>query len=268
MTQPTIATLSQQYETEAMLDSFAYTNALLWLTAERQQPIVHFWQLPQTVILGLLDQRLPHLAAGLQSLDHAGYQALLRNSGGLAVVADTGVLNVSLFLPAARSDYSIEEAYQLMVAYVQTVWPTLPIIAGEIKQSYCPGEFDLSINGQKIAGMSQRRTENALVIMLYVSINGDQDQRSRLIGHFYDVSLAGQHDERFPTVDPAVMTTVADALGQPLSVATAQDQFTTALQQYGSIDAKVLPLLTEEPEFQAHLQWAYQQMQRRQNRLH
>ena len=97
MTQATIATLTQHYQPEEMLDSFAYMNALLWLTSERQQPIVHYWQLPQTVILGLLDQRLPQLDSGLATLKQAGYQTLLRNSGGLAVVADLGVLNVSLF---------------------------------------------------------------------------------------------------------------------------------------------------------------------------
>ena len=268
MHQPTIATLSQQYEPAAMLDSFAYTNALLWLTAHRQQPLVHFWQLPATVILGLLDQRLPQLSAGLHDLAQAGYQTLLRNSGGLAVVADAGVLNVSLFLPASRSDYSITTAYQLMVDYVQAVWPTLPIATGEITRSYCPGDYDLSINGRKIAGMSQRRTEHALVIMLYVSVTGDQAARSRLIRDFYQTSLAGQADDRFPDVDPTVMTTVAEQLGHPLSVADTEQRFINVLQQRATVDTTTLPLLTEEPEFQAHLKTAYDQMQRRQRRLH
>ncbi|WP_225422819.1 lipoate--protein ligase family protein [Lactiplantibacillus garii] len=265
---PTIATLSQHYEPAALLDSFAYTNALLWLTAERQQPIVHFWQLSHTVILGLLDQQLPQLTTGLAGLQRAGYQTLLRNSGGLAVVADDGVLNVSLFLPASRSDYSITAAYQLMVDYVRAVWPTCPIATGEIAQSYCPGDYDLSIHGQKIAGMSQRRTANALVIMLYVSVNGDQARRSRLIRDFYTAGLGNHTDARFPTVDPAVMTTVAEQLGQPLSVPAAQRAFLAVLRQRGAVDTTSLPLLTEEPEFQAHLKRAYQEMQRRQQRLH
>lgn len=267
LSQPTIATLSQHYEPAAMLDSFAYTNALLWLTAKRQQPIVHFWQLDQTVILGLLDQQLPQLASGLTTLHQAGYQTLLRNSGGLAVVADAGVLNVSLFLPASRNDYAITEAYQLMVDYVQAVWPQLPIVTGEIKQSYCPGDYDLSINGQKIAGMSQRRTENALVIMLYVSVNGGQADRSRLIRDFYQTGLNGTTDDRFPVVDPAVMTTVAAQLDQPVSVRATEQAFMTVLARHGAVDARSLPLVTEEPEFQAHLKRAYQQMQRRQERL-
>ncbi|ETY75322.1 lipoate--protein ligase family protein [Lactiplantibacillus fabifermentans] len=268
MTTPTTAILTQHYQPEEMLDSFAYMNALLTLTADLQQPLVHFWTLPQTVILGLLDQKLPQLSTGLTALHQAGYQTLLRNSGGLAVVADTGVLNISLFLPAHRADYSITAAYDLMTTYVQATWPNLPIATGEITRSYCPGDYDLSVNGQKIAGMSQRRTADALVIMLYISIDGDQAQRSQLVRQFYTASLAGQTDDRFPDIDPAVMTTVAAALGQPLTVTQAIDQFTTTLKQHGDLDFKKLPLLTEEPEFQAHLAQAYRQMQRRQTRLH
>ncbi|WP_407902109.1 lipoate--protein ligase family protein [Lactiplantibacillus plantarum] len=268
LTESTIATLSQKYEPAAMLDSFAYTNALLWLTAARQQPIVHFWQLQPTVILGLLDQRLPRLTAGLAHLHAAGYKVMLRNSGGLAVVADPGVLNVSLFLPATRERYSITAAYQLMVDYVQAVWPQLNITTGEITRSYCPGDYDLSIAGRKIAGMSQRRTAEALVIMLYVSVDGDQMARSQLIQRFYQVSLAGHHDARFPDVDPQVMTTVADALAAPTDTTATQARFIAILAQHGTVDTTSLPLVTEEPEFQAHLNQAYQQMQRRQQRLH
>ncbi|KYK52980.1 lipoate--protein ligase family protein [Lactiplantibacillus plantarum] len=268
LTESTIATLSQKYEPAAMLDSFAYTNALLWLTAARQQPIVHFWQLQPTVILGLLDQRLPRLTAGLAHLHAAGYQVMLRNSGGLAVIADPGVLNVSLFLPATRERYSITAAYQLMVDYVQAVWPQLNITTGEITRSYCPGDYDLSIAGRKIAGMSQRRTAEALVIMLYVSVDGDQMARSQLIQRFYQVSLAGHHDARFPDVDPQVMTTVADALAAPTDTTATQARFIAILAQHGTVDTTSLPLVTEEPEFQAHLNQAYQQMQRRQQRLH
>ncbi|AVK61818.1 lipoate--protein ligase family protein [Lactobacillus sp. CBA3605] len=265
--QSTIATLTQFYQPDEIVDSFAYTNALLWLTAEIQQPLVHYWQLPQTVILGLLDQQLPALKTGLTTLNAAGYRTLLRNSGGLAVVADPGVLNVSLFLPAQRADYSIEAAYQLMTSYVQAVWPAWPIQAGEITHSYCPGAYDLSIAGQKIAGMSQRRTASALVIMLYLSVNGNQAQRGQLVQQFYQTSLAGQLDDRFPQVDPQVMTTMADQLHRPLTVQTVIQRFDTVLGQHGVVDRQKLPRLIAEPEFQAHLTHAYQQMRRRQERL-
>ena len=268
MAQPTLATLTQYYQPEEKLDSFATMNALLWLTAEQQQPIVHYWQLPQTVILGLRDQQLPALAAGLQTLAQADYHVLLRNSGGLAVVADSGVLNVSLFLPAHRSDYTIEAAYQLMTTYVQAAWPDLPITAGEIKHSYCPGDYDLSIHGQKIAGMSQRRTEQALVVMLYISINGNQDQRSQLIRHFYATGLAGQQDSRFPDIDPQVMTTISAAQQSALTIDQAIDRFNIVWQQNYQLDHHRLKNLIEEPEFQAHLTHAYHDMQRRQTRLH
>lgn len=267
MTQPTLATLTQSYQPEEKLASFATTNALLQLTAMRQQPMVHYWQLPQTVILGLLDQRLPNLAAGLQVLQQAGYPYFLRNSGGLAVVVDPGVLNVSLFLPAQRNDYSITAAYQLMTTAVQAAWPMLPIQAGEIAHSYCPGAYDLSIHGQKIAGMSQRRTADALVIMLYMSINGDQTQRSQLIQDFYTAGLATQPDDRFPQVIPEVMTSVAAAQGAPLTIQQAIENLNAVWQQDYQLDQQLLPTLIAEPEFQAQFNHAYHDLARRQARL-
>jgi len=115
--------------------------------------------------------------------------------------------------------------------------------------------------------MSQRRTETALVIMLYISINGNQTQRSQLVRQFYTASLAGQIDDRFPQVDPTVMTTVAKKLDKVMTVDAAIARFNTVLAQHGGVDQQQLPKLIEEPEFQAHLAHAYRQMQRRQARL-
>ena len=64
------------------------------------------------------------------------------------------------------------------------------------------------------------------------------------------------------------MTTVADALAAPTDTTATQARFIAILAQHGTVDTTSLPLVTEEPEFQAHLNQAYQQMQRRQQRLH
>ncbi|MFR0771141.1 MAG: hypothetical protein ACLSH6_02575 [Limosilactobacillus pontis] len=48
------------------LTSFAYTNALLRSSEKLPAPLLHFWTLEDSVILGLKDQRLPHLADALQ----------------------------------------------------------------------------------------------------------------------------------------------------------------------------------------------------------
>lgn len=249
--------------------AFGYTNALLDFVTELGQPILHFWQMPPTVILGLKDQRLPDLAAAIRQVQGHGYNWVLRNSGGLAVIADEGVLNVSLFSPLTTPPISVDAAYAQMLALVQAAWPELTITAGEITRSYCPGDYDLSVAGQKIAGISQRRNAHALVTMLYLSVTGDQPSRGRAIQDFYRAGLAGQPNQwHFPNVDPASMTTTAALLGQPVILADAQHRFIQACEQAGVRvgRAKLASLLTQ-PRFTTALAHATAQMARRQPRL-
>ncbi|XKL57775.1 hypothetical protein V4M49_11190 [Levilactobacillus brevis] len=62
--------------------AFGYTNALLDLVAELKQPILHFWTMQPTVIMGLKDKRLPDLTAAIKAIQRHGYDYVLRNSGG------------------------------------------------------------------------------------------------------------------------------------------------------------------------------------------
>ncbi|MSE22533.1 lipoate--protein ligase, partial [Lactobacillus parabuchneri] len=118
-----------------------------------------------TLILGINDRHLPKLPDGLRSLISNHYDYFLRNSGGLAVVSDPGILNISLFIPQPDTAYSIDQAYEIIKGLISMSFPQLDIQSYEVTNSYCPGKYDLSVNGQKIAGIAQRRTTNALVLM-------------------------------------------------------------------------------------------------------
>src|SRR5690625_6460116 len=77
-----------------------------------------------------------------------------------------------------------------MLYYIrETFYQIYPyeIKAYEITNSYCFGDFDLSIEGKKIAGISQRRIKDGVAIMLYISVNGDQEQRAKMLKKFYDI---------------------------------------------------------------------------------
>lgn len=57
--------------------------------------VVRTWIHQHTVILGIHDSRLPFLSDGIRYLtNEVGYNAIVRNSGGLGVVLDQGVLNI------------------------------------------------------------------------------------------------------------------------------------------------------------------------------
>ncbi|ANU52420.1 lipoate--protein ligase family protein [Limosilactobacillus reuteri] len=215
------------------LSSFIYTNALLRSASELKFPLLHFWTLEDTVILGLKDQRLPHLSTALASLTHRGFHYFMRNSGGLAVVSDDGILNLSIFYPWHLEDHelTIDEAYQRMVDLIQAAFPNLEIATGEITHSYCPGSFDISVNGQKIGGISQRRNKVGVTVMLYLSVCGNQQDRGKLIRDFYDTGLQqDQNKWHFPDVWPGAMTTVSKVLNSQLSVQDAIQRIQSVVQ--------------------------------------
>lgn len=215
------------------LSSFIYTNALLRSASELKFPLLHFWTLEDTVILGLKDQRLPHLSTALASLTHLGFHYFMRNSGGLAVVSDDGILNLSIFYPWHLEDHelTIDEAYQRMVDLIQAAFPSLEIATGEITHSYCPGSFDISVNGQKIGGISQRRNKVGVTVMLYLSVGGNQQDRGKLIRDFYDTGLQqDQNKWHFPDVWPGAMTTVSKVLNSQLSVQDAIQRIQSVVQ--------------------------------------
>lgn len=210
------------YENNNAAAHFALTDALITYAGANEQPVLHFWQTPPLAILGMMDTKIAHFRQALSVFDAYDHDVIIRNSGGLAVVSDPGVLNVSLIYPSKENRLTINTGYEFMLDFIrETFYPLFSheIKAYEIKNSYCFGDFDLSIDGKKIAGISQRRIKDGVAIMLYISVNGDQKQRAEMLKKFYDIGLDGSEPVgRYPDIHPEVMTTLEEAYGTTLSV--------------------------------------------------
>lgn len=202
---------------------FAVTDAFITHAGETGQPMIHFWQTSPLVILGMMDTKLGHFDKAYPLFKQYNHDTIVRNSGGLGVISDPGVLNVSLIYPSKERRLSIDEAYDFMLQFIRdTFYPHFTekeILAYEIKNSYCFGDYDLSIDGQKIAGIAQRRIKNGLAVMLYISVNGDQKKRAEMMREFYEIGLDGSEPAgRYPEIKSNVMTTLEDAYAISLSV--------------------------------------------------
>ena len=265
----TVQLLDTPLSRQDQLASFGLTNSLLTVTETTQQALLHFWTLPPTLILGLKDKHLPDLSAALQSITKNGYDYFLRNSGGLCVVSDGGILNVSLFLPQAQTRLPIDAAYEIMKSLISRAFPQLTIASYEITHSYCPGDFDLSVDGRKFAGISQRRTPGGLVVMAYISVTGDQQFRGALVRDFYQIGLAGQPNQwDFPVVWPESMANLDTLLAQPLTIATAKKAILEALVANDvTLDSKTLPAMIKTESFNHQYQNELQRMVKRQRAL-
>ncbi|MGG6831355.1 UNVERIFIED_CONTAM: lipoate--protein ligase family protein [Streptococcus canis] len=225
-------------EADDALRPFAWTE--VFLTAINQEPnqiIWHIWPMTNTVILGMLDQQLPYLNLAKQVLKERNYYPVVRNIGGLAVVADEGILNFSLIIPDQLSErISIVNAYLMMVDLIRATFSDYyhPIEYVEIKRSYCPGNFDLSIAGRKFAGIAQRRIKKGIVVSIYLSVCGDQAARGQLIKAFYEAGTQGKITKvSYPQIDPKCMATLSELLETPFTVTEVLERLQLTLRQLG-----------------------------------
>lgn len=172
------------------LHSFVIDDALSEsISQNKSAPVVRFWVHNKTTVLGIPDARLPHVEDAVHFLNSEGHDVIVRNSGGLAVALDAGVLNISLIIPGVK-ELSIYECYDMMVHFIQEMLApyTNKVEAYEIEGSYCPGDYDLSINGRKFAGISQRRIRNSASIQIYLDVCGDSAKKADHIRTFYEIA--------------------------------------------------------------------------------
>src|SRR5690625_424875 len=201
--------------------SFAIDDALaLSVSDELSPPTIRLWVHEKTIVLGIPDARLPYIESGIKLLAERGYHTIVRNSGGLAVALDHGVLNMSLVLPGVKH-ISIHDCYEAMFSFIKYMLRDLTndIKAYEIVGSYCPGDYDLSINGVKFAGISQRRIRDGAAIQIYLDVEGDSQGRAKLVRDFYDKSLRGEETKFvYPTVVPETLGSLSELLGMKITV--------------------------------------------------
>lgn len=212
---------------------FAIDESLLHQLTQPEQPVfLHFWEMENTVILGMTDTKTPHLSEGVAHLREQGFTPVVRHAGGLAVVSNSGVLNISLLFKDPLA--SINQVYEWMQQLIQRAFPEAQdehaILAFEVSDSYCPGDYDLSIHGKKFAGIAQRRFKDAICVSIYLSVHGDQQQRGQLIREFYTNSIQGEETRwNFPVVNPDSMQNLSDLLHLSLTIEEVKERILTAL---------------------------------------
>ncbi|MEK5183922.1 lipoate--protein ligase family protein [Solibacillus sp. FSL W7-1324] len=232
------------------LESFAMDDTLCHLVGQKMtNSTIRTWVHHEAVVLGIQDHRLPYIEQGMETLKNSGYDPIVRNSGGLAVVLDAGVLNISIVLNEDKP-LSINNAFEMMVALIRQLFPEIAtkIEAYEIVGSYCPGSYDLSIGGQKFAGISQRRMKNGIAVQIYLCVEGSGSERAELIKRFYESGLQGEKTKfEYPDIKPEVMASLQQLTGQNLTVFEVNERLRNLLRQKNG-QLLELPLQQEEME--------------------
>ncbi|KZE38471.1 octanoyltransferase [Bhargavaea cecembensis] len=204
------------------LESFAMDDTLCHVVGQRKSmPSVRTWVHDRTIVLGIQDHRLPYIEDATELLRLNGWRPIVRNSGGLAVVLDEGILNITIALSEKGRAIDIPAGYEVMLEFVRMLLPEAAgrIEAYEIVGSYCPGSYDLSIGGRKFAGISQRRLRGGIAVQIYLCVEGSGSERARLIGDMYAAGLKGEETKfEYPSIRPGVMASLSELLGAEVTV--------------------------------------------------
>ncbi|GAA3732781.1 lipoate--protein ligase family protein [Salinicoccus jeotgali] len=234
--------------------SFAMDDVLQEMVSQDGIPKIRAWVHDPFVILGLHDARLLHLQDGLNYLEEIGFQYIVRNSGGLGVVLDSGILNISLILPKSTLP-QIDDGYDLMLDLVRRTFSEAEVETGEIVNSYCPGSYDLSIGGRKFAGISQRRIRDGVAVQIYLSITGSGSRRAEVMRRFYALGIKGEGTKfTYPDVHPEDMASLNELLGTELSVDEVLETMLGILEEHGAVTP--LPEMdeTQKARYTHHLE--------------
>jgi octanoyl-[GcvH]:protein N-octanoyltransferase len=249
------------------MQSFAMDDTLCTsVGAGGSAAVARAWVHHQTVVLGIQDTKLPFLEEGLKLLKEKEFSYIVRNSGGLAVVLDEGVLNLTLVFPDTEKGIDINRGYDAMYKLIQNMFSDFEAVieAREIEGSYCPGNYDLSIDGKKFAGISQRRIRKGVAVQIYLCVSGSGKKRAELIQQFYAKALNGAQTKfEYPEVNPNVMASLSELLHTSLTI---EDVMLRIFKVLKSISGRIYsnPLTEEELEwYETH----YQRMVNRNERF-
>lgn len=233
------------------LESFAADDTLCHLIGAGLSPAtVRTWVHSASVVMGIQDHRLPYVQAGMDLLEERGYHPIVRNSGGLAVVLDEGVLNISIVISEKEGHIDINTGYDMMVDLIKALFPEIAarIEAYEIVGSYCPGSYDLSVDGKKFAGIAQRRIRGGIAVQIYLSVEGSGSERAELIRDFYERSLQQEPTKfEYPKVRPEVMASLTEIIGEPLTVQDVNARLQQFLYTH-SDELRMGPFMEDEME--------------------
>lgn len=219
------------------LQSFAYDDSFCASVGSGESaPIIRSWVHAPTIALGIQDAKLPFIGQGVAFLKQSGYEVIVRNSGGLAVVLDEGILNISLILPEGKG-IDINRGYEAMWKLIQLTLAhyNANIETKEIVGSYCPGSFDLSIGNRKFAGISQRRLRNGVAVQIYVCVTGSGSNRADLIRQFYHLAHQNTPTKmNYPVIVPETMASLSELLNEELTIEGMIKLALKSLEKFGS----------------------------------
>lgn len=167
-------------------------------------PILRCWENSQCLVVGKQLSRWKGFAQAANTMASRGWPIVVRSSGGTIVPHYSGVLNLS-YIYAINTNIdggkkSFTDAYHRLCTPLIAALTALGVNAdtGSVKGAYCDGDFNIRINGKKLAGTAQQWKQavanpNRHLILVHSSINTSKSAiGANAVNKF--LSLCGQQN--------------------------------------------------------------------------
>ena len=183
---------------------------------ENEMILQMFSQKIPSISIGYDDTKAPHFKEGVEHYRSKGLKVGIRGAGGRSVANDEGILNFSILFKSQEPSHA---QYVFFHKFIQDALKPLGLNfdLGEVTGAYCPGTYDISIDGKKVAGTASRQVKDNTLVGCYLGVNGDQYKRSKVISEFYEIT------KDVIRVDTNKLTTIEDQLDRPISVQEVKD---------------------------------------------
>lgn len=161
-----------------------------------------------------------------------GWPVFCRPTGGGAVPQGPGVLNLALAFTAPRS-FTIDEGYRLITRIIRGGLGALGhrLTAGPTPDSFCDGDWNLSVAGKKVVGTAQRwrpvgPDATRVLAHALILVAGPIPPGARAVGAFNaDLGLGGVAPEAHTTLEQT-------GLAEPGMLRVAHDLHRAAIAQF------------------------------------
>jgi lipoate-protein ligase A len=118
------------------------------------------WQTAACLAVPSRISSLPGFAEAVARSEALRWPVIVRATGGAPVPQFPGMLNLALaYRLDAEQPWSLDAGYRHLTDIITDALKRLGLhpTIGEIGDAFCPGRYDLSLGGRKIAGLAQRR---------------------------------------------------------------------------------------------------------------
>lgn len=182
------------------------------IAAGAAPPTIFLRPQPEHLMLGPVDLRLPQLVNGLRFAEAQGLPVYRRASGGSAVLLDPQCLCFSVLTPR-RDLTSLRENYRQLTAGVFAALASFGLkpAFGEAA-TYCPGPFDILVDGVKLIGTSQTIRGGVAEVNGVMPIDQDLDRMMAMLEAFYRAAGEPRFFRR------SLATTLQRAVGRPVTL--------------------------------------------------